>query len=101
MCECGQPFIDHIDYYCILPSERDYAGEKMIKALKIELEDVKNHTTWNAIPKYTPAQVEPLVLHIEKCHVILREISGIADWQAPFRIPAVRESAIELLKEIK
>lgn len=61
---------------------------------------ISDHTRWNGFNFYSPAEVERLFKHVDECHAVLRELTGIADWQAPFRIPEVRERAEMLLKEI-
>ncbi len=74
--------------------------QAQLAEIKNTLDSIHDHTRWTGFNVFTPKQIEPLVLHIEECHKVLRELAGITDWQAPFRIPEVRGRAEVLLGKV-
>ncbi len=80
------------------------ARDRLTKTLLIEIREAVdkalNYTSFNVLPKFTPAQVEILLNHVERCHKILFEFSELNDHEFPYRCPQLIEEARALRRAI-
>lgn len=70
------------------------------EAMKNSLLEIKGHTRWNSIRMYTAGQLEPLILHIDKCHELIDQLTQINDYEFPYRIPELIDRAAALRKSV-
>ncbi len=80
------------------------ARERLTRATLIEIreviERVGNFTSFNVLPKFTPAQVETLMNHLDECHKILFELSELNDYEMPYKCPKLIYAARELRRVV-
>ena len=61
--------------------------KETIEQVKDTVSRIGNYTSFHQIRGFTPAQVEILINHIEKCHKVLWELSEVNDYEMPYRVP--------------
>ena len=72
----------------------------MMGLIKERLVKINNYTSFNSIRSFTPAEVEILVSHLEKCHKLIWELSELMDYELPYKCPKLIYAARELRKSV-
>jgi hypothetical protein len=73
---------------------------EMIAGIKDRLVNINNYTSFNSIRSFTPAEIELLIKHLDKCHEILWEVADLEDFALPFKAPKLIYAARELRKKV-
>ncbi len=72
----------------------------LILALKDKILNINNYTSFNSIRSFTPAEVEVLVKHIDKCHDLLWQLSEMNDYELPYKCPKLIYAARDLRQSV-
>ena len=80
------------------------ARKRLTKTILSEVREIVdktlNYTSFNALPKFTPAQVDILLSHIDECHKILFELAELNDYELPYRCPKLIYAARDLKRVV-
>ena len=73
---------------------------ELISDLKERIRGINNYTSFNSIRSFTPAEVEILIKHIDKCREILWAVADLEDFALPFKAPKLIYAARHLRESV-
>lgn len=81
------------------------AQSRLLKAViaecKEKLLNINNYTSYHSIRSFTPAEIEIVFKHLNKCHELIIRLADILEYEMPYKIPALIMQARHLEEQFK